>query len=72
MFFKGSYVALVTPFTKEVAIDEEKLRMLVNYHVENKTAGISPCGTTGESPTLTHEEHKKEINLSLIRLKLKK
>ncbi len=63
MFFKGSYVALVTPFTKEGAIDEEKLRMLVNYHVENKTAGISPCGTTGESPTLTHEEHKKIVKI---------
>ena len=45
------------------AFDEEKLRMLVNYHVENKTAGISPCGTTGESPTLTHEEHKKIVKI---------
>lgn len=63
MFFKGSYVALVTPFTEDNEIDEKKLRELVNYHIENGTSGISPCGTTGESPTLTYEEHKKVIEI---------
>jgi len=61
MFFKGSYVALITPFKKDGSVDEEKIRELVNYHIENGTAGISPCGTTGESPTLTPAEHKKII-----------
>lgn len=63
MFFKGSYVALVTPFKKDGSIDEEKVRELVNYHIENGTSGISPCGTTGESPTLSYEEHKKMIEI---------
>ncbi len=63
MFFRGSYVALVTPFKKDGSIDEEKIRELVNYHIENGTTGVSPCGTTGESPTITHEEHKKIIKI---------
>jgi len=63
MFFKGSYVALVTPFKNDGTIDEEKIRELVNYHIESGTAGISPCGTTGESPTLTHEEHKRVVKV---------
>ncbi len=63
MFFKGSYVALVTPFKENGLIDEEKLRELVNYHVENGSAGIVPCGTTGESPTLSYEEHKKVLEV---------
>ncbi len=63
MFFKGAYVALVTPFKKDGTIDEAKVRELVNYHIENGMAGIVPCGTTGESPTLSHEEHKKMIEI---------
>lgn len=63
MFFKGSYVALVTPFKNDGTIDEEKIRELVNYHIASGTAGISPCGTTGESPTLTHEEHKRVVKI---------
>ncbi|NLK62101.1 MAG: 4-hydroxy-tetrahydrodipicolinate synthase [Fusobacteria bacterium] len=63
MFFEGSYVALVTPFKENGCIDEEKLRELVNFHIENGTNGISPCGTTGESPTLSHEEHKRIIEI---------
>lgn len=63
MFFKGSYVALVTPFNLDGSVDEEKVRELVNYHIENGTAGISPCGTTGESPTISFEEHKKLIKI---------
>lgn len=63
MFFKGSYVALVTPFKEDGNIDEEKIRELVNYHIENGTAGIVPCGTTGESPTLNYQEHKRVIEI---------
>jgi dihydrodipicolinate synthase (EC 4.2.1.52) len=54
--FTGSIVALVTPF-KDGIVDYDKLGELVDYHIENGTNAIIPCGTTGESPTLTHKEH---------------
>lgn len=63
MKFEGSYVALVTPFTEKGEVDEEKIRELVNYHIEKGTAGIVPCGTTGEAPTLTFSEHEKVIKI---------
>lgn len=63
MKFEGSYVALITPFTKSGEVDEEKIRELVNYHIENGTAGIVPCGTTGEAPTLKFSEHEKVIKI---------
>ena len=62
--FKGSIVALITPF-KEDRLDEGNYIKLINYHLENGTHGLVPGGTTGESPTLSHEEHKKIINLSV-------
>ncbi len=62
MEFKGSIVALVTPFT-EHGVDEWKLAELVNFQVKNGTDGIVPCGTTGESPTLSHEEHDRVIEI---------
>ncbi len=55
--FKGSGVALVTPFTENLDIDYEQLRKLVDYHVEHKTDAIIVCGTSGESATMTVEEH---------------
>jgi len=58
--FSGSYVALVTPF-KNNRVDVEKLKELVEFHVEKGTSGIAPCGTTGESATLSHEEHRLVI-----------
>lgn len=61
--FKGSIVALVTPFKEDGNIDEKKLRELVEWHIENKTDGILPCGTTGESPTLSYEEHNEVIRI---------
>jgi len=62
--FKGSIVALITPF-KEDRLDESNYIKLINYHLENGTHGLVPGGTTGESPTLSHDEHKKIINLSI-------
>ena len=59
---KGSVVALVTPFDKEGQIDEGRLKFLINWHIENGTDGILVCGTTGESATLTHQEHRKLID----------
>lgn len=58
--FAGLTVALVTPF-KNGAVDEAALRRLVDWHVEQGTNGLCPVGTTGESPTLTHEEHNRVI-----------
>ena len=63
MKFEGSYVALITPFKANGEVDEEKIRELVNYHIENGTSGIVPCGTTGEAPTLTFSEHEKVIKI---------
>jgi 4-hydroxy-tetrahydrodipicolinate synthase len=62
--FKGSIVALITPF-KDDRLDESNYIKLINYHLENGTHGLVPGGTTGESPTLSHIEHKKIINLSI-------
>jgi 4-hydroxy-tetrahydrodipicolinate synthase len=59
---KGVIVALVTPF-KNGMIDEDALRRLVEFHIEKGTDAIIPCGTTGESATLTHEEHRRVIKI---------
>jgi 4-hydroxy-tetrahydrodipicolinate synthase len=58
--FAGLTVALVTPF-KDGAVDEAGLRKLVDFHVDSGTDCVSPVGTTGESPTLTHDEHERVI-----------
>lgn len=62
MMFKGSMVALVTPF-KYGKVDESALKELVEFHVKNGTSALVPCGTTGESATLSYEEHDKVIEL---------
>jgi len=59
----GSAVALVTPFKKDLTVDESALRRLVNFHIENGTDILIPCGTTGESPTLTNEEQVQIIKI---------
>ncbi len=61
--FKGSIVAIVTPFKRDGEIDEENLRQLVEFQIENGTDGIVPCGTTGEASTLDYEEHDKVIEI---------
>lgn len=58
--FTGSMVALVTPF-KNGAVDWQSLEGLVDFHLQNGTNGIVPCGTTGESATLSHQEHDEVI-----------
>ena len=62
--FKGSNVALITPF-KNNALDEENYIKLINFHIENGTNGLVPAGTTGESPTLSHDEHQKVIEICI-------
>ncbi|MBP7162067.1 MAG: 4-hydroxy-tetrahydrodipicolinate synthase [Candidatus Omnitrophica bacterium] len=60
----GSIVALVTPF-KNGKVDEKKLTELVDFQIHNGTNGIVPCGTTGESPTLSYEEHNRVIEICI-------
>jgi 4-hydroxy-tetrahydrodipicolinate synthase len=60
--FRGSIVALVTPF-KNGKVDEPTLRKLLHYHCQHGTAGVVPCGTTGESATLSFEEHEHVIEV---------
>ena len=62
--FKGSNVALITPF-KNDKLDEEAYIKLINFQITNGTNGLVPAGTTGESPTLTHDEHQKVIELCI-------
>ena len=60
--FEGAMVALVTPF-KKGKVDEKKLAEIVEFHIKNGTSGIVPCGTTGESATLSYEEHDRVIEI---------
>tara|TARA_B100000586_G_scaffold267773_1_gene243057 strand:+ start:16 stop:900 length:885 start_codon:yes stop_codon:yes gene_type:complete len=62
--FKGSIVALITPF-KNDTIDEDRYISLIRHHISNGTKGVVPAGTTGESPTLNHDEHKKVIEIAV-------
>jgi len=62
--FKGSNVALITPF-KNNKLDEEAYIKLIHFHLKNGTNGLVPAGTTGESPTLNHDEHQRVIDLCI-------
>jgi len=62
--FKGSNVALVTPF-KNNKLDEDSYIKLIHFHMDNGTSGVVPAGTTGESPTLSQEEHQRVIDLCI-------
>ena len=66
MEFSGSYVAIVTPWTKDLSgIDYGALKALIDWHVASGTTGILPAGTTGESPTLTHKEHRELVEKTI-------
>jgi 4-hydroxy-tetrahydrodipicolinate synthase len=62
--FKGSNVALITPF-KNNGLDEEAYIKLIHFHMDSGTSGLVPAGTTGESPTLSHQEHQRVIDLCI-------
>jgi 4-hydroxy-tetrahydrodipicolinate synthase len=62
--FKGSITALITPF-KNGQLDEEALRQLVEWQIAEGTHGLVPTGTTGESPTLNFDEHKRVIEITV-------
>jgi len=59
--FRGSFTALVTPFSKDGSLDEKAFRALVAWQIAEGTNGLVPVGTTGESPTLSHDEHKRVV-----------
>lgn len=63
--FGGSCVALITPFDDSGAIDEAAFRKLVRWQIDQGTAGLIPVGTTGESPTLSHDEHKRVVEMCI-------
>ncbi len=63
--FEGSYVALVTPFKDDESLDEAKLKELIQFQIEGGTHGIVPCGTTGESPALSEEEHDRVVEITV-------
>ena len=62
--FEGSFVAIVTPFKDDESLDESKLKELIEFQIAEGTHGIVPCGTTGESPTLSHLEHDRVVALT--------
>ena len=62
--FRGSIVAIVTPF-KQGKVDEEAYRALIDFQIENGTSAIVPCGTTGESATLNMEEHNRVVDIAV-------
>jgi dihydrodipicolinate synthase (EC 4.2.1.52) len=72
--FEGSIVAIATPFSakggsasggKDLVVDEKTFKDLIEFHLKNETNGFVPCGTTGESPTLSFEEHERVIELTI-------
>ncbi len=62
--FQGSLCALITPF-RDGEVDEAAIRRIVDWHVAEGTSGLVPCGTTGESPALSHEEHDRVVSLTI-------
>ncbi|MCR4287009.1 MAG: 4-hydroxy-tetrahydrodipicolinate synthase [Deltaproteobacteria bacterium] len=64
MMFKGAFTALITPF-KDGMVDEAGLKRLIEFQVKNSMNGIVPCGTTGESATLSYEEHERVIETAI-------
>src|SRR5580698_9623026 len=71
MVIEGTYTALVTPFREEAGqpIDWDALDALIDAQIAGGVTGLVPCGTTGESPTLTHEEHAKVVERTVARAK---
>lgn len=67
--FRGSLVALVTPFDKNNQVDEKTLRDLIEFQIKNGTSAIVPCGTTGESATLNYEEHERVVEVVIDQVK---
>src|SRR5499425_1595050 len=65
MNLRGCGTALVTPFKADLSVDERRLRELVAWQVESGIGFLVPCGTTGETPTLTHDEWLRVIDITI-------
>tara|TARA_Y100000310_G_scaffold344430_1_gene457144 strand:- start:755 stop:1636 length:882 start_codon:yes stop_codon:yes gene_type:complete len=65
MKLEGTFTAIITPFKSDETVDEDALKALIDFNIENGISGIVPCGTTGESPTLDNEEHERVIELTV-------
>ncbi|NCC12540.1 MAG: 4-hydroxy-tetrahydrodipicolinate synthase [Spirochaetia bacterium] len=63
--FRGVFTAMVTPFTKKDNLDEQRLEEIIEAQIQSGVDGLVPCGTTGESPTLSHDEHDRVIALTV-------
>src|SRR6201995_5535772 len=63
--FKGSLVALITPMREDGSVDEKAYAEFVDWQIREGTDGIVPVGTTGESPTLNHDEHRRVVELAI-------
>ena len=63
--FQGIFTAIVTPFNEDESVDEQTFKNLIDFNLANGVDGIVPCGTTGESPTLSHDEHDRVIELTV-------
>ena len=63
--FKGSLVALITPMREDGSIDEKAYAEFVDWQIREGTDGVVPVGTTGESPTLSHDEHKRVVEITI-------
>ncbi|MCX6800581.1 MAG: 4-hydroxy-tetrahydrodipicolinate synthase [Candidatus Diapherotrites archaeon] len=63
--FQGVFPAIITPFKKDESVDYDALGKLIEFQIKNGVAGIVPCGTTGESPTLDHKEHAEVIKFTI-------
>jgi 4-hydroxy-tetrahydrodipicolinate synthase len=63
--FKGSFVALITPMRADGSVDEKAFESFVDWQIREGTHGVVPVGTTGESPTLSHDEHKRVVELTI-------
>ena len=63
--FKGVYTAIIKPFKEDGSVDKACFKKLIEFQIKNSISGIVPCGTTGESPTLSHKEHDKVVELAV-------
>ncbi len=62
--FHGSICALITPFANG-SVDEKSYEQFIDWQIKQGTDGVVPCGTTGESPTLSHDEHKRVVEICI-------
>jgi 4-hydroxy-tetrahydrodipicolinate synthase len=63
--FKGSLVALITPMREDGSVDEKAYADFVDWQIKEGTNGVVPVGTTGESPTLSHDEHRRVVEIAI-------